>query len=196
VFILWKGEASRPKKMPCAFSSRLCYECQKTGYFAKICEGSSSAAARDTSACVSTPVLWSLQEAPECLSFAVTNFILRKRRLSDLIDPGRSLSFVNEETAKCAPRVAFALNWYHYSSVLKGELPSRLSISVDISKVHCQITDVKHLPSGCCRRIFSFSKCLYQLFASCGMPHHVHSDLVKPFTSGELNIACTARLVE
>jgi len=52
-----------------------------------------------TSACISSPALCSVQTVPECLSFAVTTVILGKRCLSTLIDPGSSLSFVNEEIA-------------------------------------------------------------------------------------------------
>jgi len=42
----------------------------------------------------------SVQGAPECLSFAVTNVILGKRCLSTLIDPGSLLNLVNEDTTK------------------------------------------------------------------------------------------------
>jgi len=44
--------------------------------------------------------LCSVHRTPEYLSFAVTDVILGKKRLSALMNPGNSLSFVNKETVK------------------------------------------------------------------------------------------------
>ena len=94
------GSEKRHDRKKCPALSAVCYKSQKSGLFANVCRSSSSTATTGTSACASSPALCSVQGAPECLSFAVTTVIVGKRCLSALIDPGGSLSFMNEESAK------------------------------------------------------------------------------------------------
>ena len=85
------GSKKRHNCKNCPARSAIRYQCPKVERFAKVCKGSLQEAPSNTSACI-TPVLCAIQQAPSCLSFAVTDVFVRGRPISVLVDPGSSLS--------------------------------------------------------------------------------------------------------
>jgi len=150
--VFFCGSDKRHDRKKCSARSAVCYKCQKTGHFTKVCRSSSSAATTGTSACISSPALCSVQGAPECLSFAVTTVILWKRCLSALNDPGYSLSFVNEETAKTLHLPIYPPS--HTVSIavgsLKGSILGHCSTKITLNCTVHENVQLKVMRNLCC----------------------------------------------
>ena len=85
----------------CTARDAVCCKCQNVGHYSKVYKrGHQKAPSATVSTSAFHPTLHATQQAPDCLSFAVTEAIVGDKQLSVLIDPRSSLSYVNESTAK------------------------------------------------------------------------------------------------
>jgi len=94
---LFCGSKKTHIRKRCPVRSAACYRCQKIGHYAKVCRSPAKEAPSNTSACI-TPALCAIQQAPECLRFAVVVVVfVHGKQLPALMDPGSSLSDVSEK---------------------------------------------------------------------------------------------------
>ena len=93
------GSKQKHSRKFCPARSATCHKCLKIGHYARVCKGVARKALQDDSACF-PPATCAIQQAPQCLRFAVVDVCVRGERLSALVDPGSSLSYLNDETAK------------------------------------------------------------------------------------------------
>ena len=85
----------------CRGGDAVYYKCPKVGHYSKVCKGGQQKApSRTVSVSVFHPTLCAIEQAPDCLSFAVTEAVVGDKQLSVLIDLSSSLSYVHVCTVK------------------------------------------------------------------------------------------------
>ena len=92
----FSGKFPRHPRKACRARNAICYKSEKKGHFAKCCRSTSAAKI----SAFSTSKLCAIQPAPRCLSYATITSFINGHKLSNLIDSGSSLSFINEKTAR------------------------------------------------------------------------------------------------
>ena len=79
------GSQVRHDRKKCPARDAVCYKCQKVGHYAKVCKGAQQKVPSGAvSASVFHPALCAIQQAQECLSFAVTEAVVGDKQLSVL----------------------------------------------------------------------------------------------------------------
>ena len=90
------GQSIHTRSM-CPNNNSVCFKCQRRGHFANVCK---SKVFKNINARVLSSTLCVIHETPNCLTQASLTAKIEDTEVSTLIDSGRSMSFINKDTAK------------------------------------------------------------------------------------------------